>query len=312
MTKPTEHPVTDPLATVEPGSASSEGTPERYVGVAGGEPELIGQGGMGRVVAVYDTHLGREVARKELASCAPLDGGTLAEHSDHPSLEELMAGGHIAESHLRICAACRVEIRLFRDAFGEVEPGSTGGVEASEEASAGPPSLAERFLLEARVTARLEHPSIIPVYELGRRPDGTLYYTMKRVRGRTLGQALDSCGDLTERLALLGHFVDLCQGVAYAHDKGVIHRDLKPQNVMLGEFGETVLLDWGLARELGGPDHGRTEPSPGLSAVGLSGGGRTMDGSVLGTLQYMSPEQARGEVEYMDARSDIWSLGAVL
>ena len=111
-----------------------------------------------------------------------------------------------------------------------------------------------RFLREARVTGQLEHPNIVPVYELGVRADGTLYYTMRLVRGRTLAEALHDCSTLGERLKLLSHFADVCHAVAFAHSRGVIHRDLKPDNVMLGEFGETVVLDWGLARVAGKKD----------------------------------------------------------
>src|SRR5690606_4846921 len=104
------------------------------------------------------------------------------------------------------------------------------------------------FLQEARITGQLEHPSIVPVYELGHRGDGSLYYTMKLVRGRSLSKALSECKTLEERLRYLPHFVDLCQAIAYAHSRRIIHRDIKPANVMVGEFGETVVLDWGLAK----------------------------------------------------------------
>ncbi len=299
----------------DPNTPLPEEQAGRYVAAAGTEPELIGQGGMGRVVAVYDTQLGREVARKELpgAALSARNSG-----DDHPPLEQLLAQFPSPEvrTHLETCPACRAEARLFQEAFEPEDFDAADATQRSENASSRPPSSADRFLLEARVTARLEHPSIIPVYELGRRPDGTLYYTMKRVRGRTLSQAVADCQGIEERLALLGHFVDLCQGVAYAHDKGVIHRDLKPQNVMLGEFGETVLLDWGLARILGERDLRRDDLVPlaekMAAAPWAASQGRTVDGAVMGTLQYMSPEQARGEVESMTARSDIWSLGAVL
>lgn len=102
-----------------------------------------------------------------------------------------------------------------------------------------------RFLREARLTGRLELPSIIPVYELGKRANGTIYYTMKLVRGRTLTKALLETKSFEDRLGLLNHFLDLCNAIAYAHSKGVIHRDIKPHNVMIGEFGETVVIDWG-------------------------------------------------------------------
>ena len=115
-------------------------------------------------------------------------------------------------------------------------------------------SMGVRFLREARITGQLEHPSIVPVYEVGRRPDGTFYYTQKLVRGRTFTDALKLCKTLHERLQMLGHFIDLCQAIAYAHQRDIIHRDLKPANMMVGEFGETVVLDWGLAKQINGPE----------------------------------------------------------
>lgn len=167
----------------------------------------------------------------------------------------------------------------------------------------------QRFLREARVTGRLEHPNIVPVYELGRRKDGTLYYTMKLVRGRTLAAVLQAARSLDERLALLPHFLGICNALAYAHSRGVIHRDVKPQNVMVGEFGETVVLDWGLAKVRGKKDFGRGELKK--EWVELSGA-HSIEGSAIGTPAYMSPEQAEGKVDEIDERSDVWSLGAML
>ncbi len=160
------------------------------------------------------------------------------------------------------------------------------------------------FLKEARVTAQLEHPNIVPVHEQGLTMSGQPYYTMKWVRGRSLEEVLASAEGMSERLQYLSHFVDMCQAVAYAHSRGVIHRDLKPQNVMVGEFGETVLLDWGLARAQGGADlHGEVGDLP---------MGAEQSGLVKGTPAYMSPEQARGENRRVDHRADIWALGAIL
>ena len=168
-----------------------------------------------------------------------------------------------------------------------------------------------RFLREARVTGALEHPNIVPVYELGRRADGTLYYTMRIVPGRTLAQAISECTSLPQRLALVNHFSGLCQAIAYAHSRGIVHRDIKPDNVMIGEFGETVVLDWGMAkRYVDEPE----APALHAKAAGLELDdlGLTLEGSVCGTPLYMSPEQASGRSSEVDPRSDVWSLGVVL
>jgi WD40 repeat protein len=158
---------------------------------------------------------------------------------------------------------------------------------------------ASRFLREARITARLEHPNIVPVHEVGRRRDGSLYYTMRLVRGKTLAASLAECSTLGERLKRLGSFWDSCNAIAFAHSRGVVHRDIKPANIMVGEFGETVLLDWGIAK-VEDPDAPAFDPT------------QTEIGSLLGTPAYMSPEQASGSVDRIDRRSDVWGLGAVL
>jgi WD40 repeat protein len=169
-----------------------------------------------------------------------------------------------------------------------------------------------RFLREARITGQLEHPGIVPVYELGQRADGTVYYTMKLVRGDTLGERLRRCKTLAERLELLPHFLDLCQAIAYAHSRGVIHRDIKPANVMVGEFGETLLLDWGLAKVRGQADHGAEKLADEVRQLKEAGASDTVDGKPIGTPSYMPPEQADGRIADVDERSDVWSLGAVL
>ncbi|MFT3840006.1 MAG: serine/threonine-protein kinase [Myxococcaceae bacterium] len=168
-------------------------------------------------------------------------------------------------------------------------------------------SLEQRFLREARLTGQLEHPAIVPLFEVTRRRDGTLYYTMQRVRGRTLADALDSAGSLSKRLEYLPSVLTICQAVAYAHSRGVVHRDVKPQNVMLGPYGRTYLLDWGLARVRGKEDPRGAElkMAPDLT------GSQVVPGAI-GTPSYMSPEQAQGHVDDIDERSDVWGLGAVL
>ncbi len=172
-----------------------------------------------------------------------------------------------------------------------------------------------RFLQEARITGQLEHPSIVPVYELGYRDDGSLYYTMKFVRGKNLQDAIVEAKDLRERLLLLPHFLDLCYALSYAHDRGVIHRDIKPLNLMIGEFGETVVIDWGIAKVKGVNDIHEREMAESVRALRLGDAeatAKTTYGQTIGSPYFMPPEQATGRTEEIDERSDTYALGAVL
>jgi WD40 repeat protein len=159
-----------------------------------------------------------------------------------------------------------------------------------------------RFVREALITARLEHPAIVPVHEAGRWPTGQPFYAMKLVSGQTLAQLIRATDSLPARLALLPSVIAVAEAMAYAHSKGVIHRDLKPANVIVGQFGETVVVDWGLAKDL------RAEEQDAPEAEDDTGG--TVVGAVLGTPSYMPPEQARGEP--VDERADVYALGAIL
>ena len=163
-----------------------------------------------------------------------------------------------------------------------------------------------RFVREALITARLEHPGIVPVHEAGRWPNGSPYYVMKLVEGRTLKELLARHGSWRERLSLLPHVLAIADAVGYAHSEGVIHRDLKPSNVIVGEFGETIVIDWGLARDR------RTDvpDAPPEMAIATGSGVSTVSGKIVGTPAYMAPEQARGEAT--DERADVYALGAVL
>jgi eukaryotic-like serine/threonine-protein kinase len=163
-----------------------------------------------------------------------------------------------------------------------------------------------RFFREALITARLEHPGIVPVHEAGRWPDGTPFYAMKLVAGRPLSALIAEATTLEERLALLPHVIAVADAIAYAHDRRIIHRDLKPSNVIVGDFGETVVIDWGLAKDLSGDADDGLEEGPYRTPAAPA---LTVAGSVLGTPAYMAPEQARGEA---NESSDIYALGGVL
>ncbi len=165
-----------------------------------------------------------------------------------------------------------------------------------------------RFLREALITARLEHPGIVPVHEAGRWSDGTPFYAMKLVAGKPLRDLISERTTVQERIGLLHHVIAVADAIAYAHGRNIIHRDLKPANVIIGDFGETIVIDWGLAKDLSTPE----EPAP-LPRNVLhqnSDDGLTVTGSVLGTPTYMAPEQERGE--HVDQRADVFAIGAML
>jgi len=239
----------------EPVSATSP-SPERRD--RPGDPRyarmsLYASGGMGSVWRAHDSHIGRDVALKEL--------------------------------------------------LVEVQPGSP---------------VAVRFLREARITGQLEHPGIVPVYELDEDPEtGRPFYIMRFVRGRTLTEVVREfhaarkagADDPLGLVALLTAFVSTCNTIAYAHSRGVIHRDLKGENIILGDFGEVIVLDWGLAKRLDGPEEDETP----LDDADLSlDAGQTVMGQVMGTPAYMAPEQAEGRLDLLGTCTDIFGLGAIL
>ncbi len=264
--EPSEEAFAETIAAVSDGGGPSYGggvplADERLTDLHPGRYEVeqeIGAGGIGKVYLALDTHLGRQVALKELLTTTP---------------------------------------------------GSVDGVSNRTSGSRTPVEL--RFVNEARITGQLEHPGVVPVYELGRRPDDTVYYAMRLIRGRTLEEALSE-RDLRGRLELLPHFVDLCNTVAYAHSRKVIHRDLKPENVMLGDYGETVLLDWGLAKVRGADDVQERALEDEIERLKDASPLATVAGVPIGTPGYMPPEQALGNLDEVDERSDVYSLGAIL
>jgi WD40 repeat protein len=166
-----------------------------------------------------------------------------------------------------------------------------------------------RFVAEALVTARLQHPSIVPVYEAGRWPGGEPFYAMKLVSGRSLAEVISERKTLEARLALLPHVLAVAEAMAYAHSERIIHRDLKPANVLVGDYGETVVIDWGLAKDLS-REHGADAVASMAATPDSEDGGMTRVGTVMGTPAYMPPEQAAGHP--VDERADVYALGAIL
>ncbi|HEY2514424.1 MAG TPA: serine/threonine-protein kinase, partial [Polyangiaceae bacterium] len=228
------------------------------------------------------------------------------EGADRYELRDRLGEGGMGEVYL--CA----DLRIGRDIAMKV-------IRAERNSN---PDARSRFVREARVQGQLEHPSIVPVYDLARDENGVAYFTMRRVRGKTLEQvvgALEARDPAAEkewtRYKLLSSFASVCQAIDFAHARGVLHRDLKPDNVMLGDFGEVYVLDWGLAKVL------EVEGLP-LSVRGggrqrtpdpvLDDSARTAFGAVMGTPGYMAPEQAASEGRSIDARADVYALGAIL
>jgi type II secretory pathway pseudopilin PulG len=188
----------------------------------------------------------------------------------------------------------------------EVHDRRLGRQVAIKELLAGGGEAYRRFAREALITARLEHPAIIPVHDAGRWPSGDPFYAMKLVSGRSLHDTIARATTLEARLALVPNLVAVADAMAYAHSHRVLHRDLKPSNVLIGPFGETVVIDWGLAKDLRSPDEEPAAEAP----EPLGDESLTQAGAVMGTPAYMPPEQARGQE--VDERADVYALGAML
>jgi serine/threonine-protein kinase len=203
----------------------------------------------------------------------------------------------------------------------DVDLGRDLAIKVLLEAHRDHPDIVHRFIEEAQIGGQLQHPGIVPVYELGTFPDRRPYFAMKLVKGRTLAALLQERPDPRHEVPrFLSIFEQVCQTMAYAHARGVIHRDLKPTNIMVGSFGEVQVMDWGLAKVLpqgGIADEGGSRLAQETVIMTVRSGpagsnGESQPGSVLGTPSYMAPEQARGEVERVDERVDVFGLGAIL
>ena len=261
----------------------------------------------------------------------------MAEERDAPAPNELLALLRGAGQDQQLSAAERYEV------LGEVARGGMGvilkvrdrgfrrelamKVLPDETFQAGSTRVetqrSSRFLDEAQVTGQLEHPGVIPVYEVGLDEDRRLFFTMRLVKGMTLTEVFEHARAGTEGWTLtraLGVLLKVCETMAFAHDKGVVHRDLKPANVMVGRFGETYVMDWGLAKVTGDAQQEERDASMHsvLTTARAEEGARgdtshaTLEGQVMGTPAYMPPEQARGELTKLGPRSDIYSVGAML
>jgi tetratricopeptide (TPR) repeat protein len=240
-----------------------------------------------------------------------------------------------AEAHLDKCASCLALVAELARATGaeprtrprtgaiggryeigpELARGGMGRIHEAYDRTLGrhvaikcalhdAPALVQRFAREVALTSRLEHPAIVPIQDAGTLPDGTPFYAMRLVVGRTLDRLIAEAETPARRLALVPNVIAVADAMAYAHSHRVIHRDLKPHNILVGEFGETVLLDWGLAKDLAATE----EPTPESAAAAQDA--MSMHGEVIGTRGYMAPEQAAGEA--VGVAADVYGLGATL
>ncbi|MGE0547076.1 MAG: serine/threonine-protein kinase [Kofleriaceae bacterium] len=250
----------------------------------------------------------------ELAS-----GETLAAPSSRDSTRELAAVGAGGMPPLPVVtpAHYRTDNEIARGGMGRI-------IAAHDQRLGRPVALKEllrpgaeqigRFQREALITARLQHPGIVPVYEAGRWPSGEPFFAMKLVSGRPLDQVIAGARTLELRMELLPRIAAAADAIAYAHSQRIIHRDLKPANILVGAYGETVVIDWGLAKDLDANDsidsHDPSVVAPSTTSSGSGASTLTVAGAVMGTPAYMAPEQARGEP--LDQRADVFALGAML
>ena len=293
---------------------------------------LLNQGLMNDELESFD-----DLTHATSADASSLSNGLAGARNKIPrvSLQDTETSNELPESRLRSSV-----VRDTPDAsgryqlFGEIARGGMGAIFKGRDPELGrdlavkvlleqhrdDPRLVRRFIEEARIGGQLQHPGIVPVHELGTFADHRPYFTMKLVMGRTLAALLAARANPEEdRARFLGIFEQVCQTMSYAHARGVIHRDLKPGNIMVGSFGEVQVMDWGLAKVLraGAAADGLDAERPyqtGVESGRDDSGSRCMSrvGSILGTPAYMAPEQARGETVWLDERADVFGLGAIL
>jgi serine/threonine protein kinase len=250
-------------------------------------------------------------ARTVVGGASPRDQLTLVEEGRPPLVDPARTTRPLGDRYVErdlLGSGGMGEVRLFEDAW----IGRAVALKSLHEELTADAAARTRFLREIRVQGQLEHPSIVPVYDVGAADRGELFFTMRRVRGQTLSAVLEgiALGEDAQwarftRRRLLSAFSRVCLAVHYAHTRGVLHRDLKPSNVMLGDFGEVYVLDWGVAKRIGASDD--SAPS-GEAAVDIESTGA---GRLVGTVGYMAPEQARG-AKQLDARTDVYALGTIL
>ena len=278
--------------------------------VAATHPQQSGLSG-DPVLSVDSTPSGELLQRLKAAAAAT---------SRYKQLGEIGRGGMGAV--LRVWDGDLRRILAMKVMLGGAARASEGGAASLDSRMLG------RFLEEAQITGQLDHPGIVPVHELGLGSDGQVYFTMRLVKGedlRTIFQHVESGHDGWNMARALGVMLKVCEAMAYAHSKGVIHRDLKPANIMVGRYGEVYVMDWGLARVAGAKDLHDVRPrEAGPSSLSVRTERReerdespdspilTMDGDVLGTPAYMSPEQARGDLAQLGPHSDVYAVGAML
>jgi serine/threonine protein kinase len=271
---------------------------------------------------VAATERGVASARDDIADTLAAPSGAADTGDGAPSLVQVETGSFGDDTGARY-AVRRVlgeggmgEVRLCRD--GRI--GREVAMKVARRGAGSHPDARARFLREVRVQGQLEHPSVVPVYDLGHTQEGETFFTMKRVRGRTLEDILAGLAEGDEETIehytprrLLAALAQVSLTVAFAHARGVVHRDLKPANIMLGDFGEVYVLDWGVAKIASSPDL-PPEGGEGHAPLELddAGGANTAAGTVLGTPGYMAPEQVLGDVDGIGPHTDVYALGVIL